>query len=80
MIAGMDCWVPLRSSSCSRSAGAATSAMEERATTRSTEIANRVGQLEENCVSERAARWDAELGLICFIVVHILILNRGTTL
>ena len=52
--------VPLRSSSWSRSAGAATSAIEEMATTKSIEIANRIRQLETNNVSERAARLDAE--------------------
>ena len=49
----------LRSSPGSRSAGAATSAMEDMETTRSTEIANRIGQLEANIVCERVARFDA---------------------
>ena len=35
-------------------------AMEEIATTRSTEIANRIGQVETNKVSERVARLEAE--------------------
>ena len=41
-------------------AGAATSAIDDMATTRSTEVANRIGQMETNIVSERAARLDAE--------------------
>ena len=62
----MDCWRdnllcdPLRSSSGSLSAGAATSAMAEMATTRSTEIANRIGQLETNSLSDHVAGSDAE--------------------
>ena len=62
----MDCWqdnplyVPLRSSSGSRSLGTATSVMERMEATRSTEIANRIGQLNTNGVSERAAKLDAE--------------------
>ena len=59
MSAGLGCeqdnlvCVPPRSSSGSRSAGAATSAMDEMATTRSTEIADRIGQLNTNSVSGR---------------------------
>ena len=64
--AGMDCWqdnllcVPLPSSSHSPTAGAATSAMEEMATIKRTEITNRIGQLDTNNVSDRAASLDAE--------------------
>ena len=47
-------------SSVSRNAGAATSAMDETETTRSTDIANRIGQLGTNRVSERVARVNLE--------------------
>ena len=80
--AGMDCCqddllcVPLRSSSGSRSAGAGTSAMEEMATTRGTDMENRIGQLETNCFSERAARLDAQQHVAA--QRHRLTRNRST--
>ena len=66
MSAGMDCWqrnhmcVPHRSSCGFLSVDATTSAMEEMATARNTDIANRISQLSTNSVSERAARCNAE--------------------
>ena len=49
-----------KSSSGSGSTGAATSAVEEMATTRSTEIVNRIGQPDTNTVPDRIARSDAQ--------------------